>query len=804
MRPLSKLFILVLPSLNLVSELASGLRAIKIRCNPLNSNYYAYKNLENKKLLGHSKDVTGSSISPPLKVDRSELLTQIRRDEGTLTRRWGEFIQETAPLVTKVAGLWASNRLRRDDASLAKEVRKTLTNLGPTFVKFGQILSVREDVLGPVWSQELAKLQDSVEVFGGLEAFDMAMAAASDEEEKLIGSRLVEFGPNPVAVASIAQVHRGKWRQDENDEFLHDVAIKILRPNVVDQVATDLCVLLRAGDLLQEWAPRILPASRIDWRSLLTGFSEGLWEECDLLGEAERQVRFSKNMESVPNVFVPRVYASNPNMMVSEWVDGTPLRAIPSMDRRLIEAQSLMRDAYCQSMYIDGYFHADCHGGNLLWTEGEDGGKLCILDCGLMVDIESSAAEGLLRLSLHLAARDWTSVVQDFIALGFLPNDLSPNLLIEARGIFQRIIGPYLNVGGGVRAASAYSVSSLLDDLSSATVKLPISLPPSMVFLGRAVVQLEGLALRANPDYRLVDDILPVAARIALRSVPKNKLDAGNLEEERQSLLYDLLYESAADSPSNFRGTNENSADMQFSVEKLRFLLTTASRGDVSSTDLEASSSLGLPSTNHSLEDIVNELFRADAARELVAFETFNILDAIGRDALWRGADSLMEVVSNAPSLPFFPTLDSLPNFLSLPFPKKQNFETLAPRLCESEKLILLRLPKIIDDLDDTSDLGLKSTWTEKMVASLSPGVLPGDLKDSALAKLIVIPVVRRTVQEVADLALIRSDPNARATVDAILKESQGRIRVRLESYGLSKELSHKIASLLLRTPWKK
>ena len=97
----------------------------------------------------------------------------------------------------------------------------------------------------------------------------MAMAAASDEEEKLIGSRLVEFDPNPVAVASIAQVHRGKWRQDENDQFLHDVAIKILRPKVVDQVATDLCVLLRAGDLLQEWAPRIVPASCIDWRLLL-------------------------------------------------------------------------------------------------------------------------------------------------------------------------------------------------------------------------------------------------------------------------------------------------------------------------------------------------------------------------------------------------------------------------------------------------------------------------------------------------------------------------------------------------------
>ena len=174
-----------------------------------------------------------------------------------------------------------------------------------------------------------------------------------------------------------------------------------------------------------------------------------------------------------------------------------------------------MRDAYCKSMYVDAFFHADGHGGNLLWVGNRTDGGLCILDCGLMVNIDPSAAEGSLRLSLHLASRNWTSVVDNVIALRFFSDDLSPQLNAEACGIAQHIIGPYLDVGGG--AALAYKISTLFDDVSAATLKLPTSLPPDMILLARAVIQLEGLALRAYPDYRLVDDILPVTARIAIR-----------------------------------------------------------------------------------------------------------------------------------------------------------------------------------------------------------------------------------------------------------------------------------------------
>ena len=422
-----------------------------------------------------------SSLPPAF--DRAAFEAYLQRRPGLLASRWATFVRETTPLQAEVARLWASGRLRRDDSSLSIACRSTLTRLGPTFVKLGQILSVREDVLGPVWATEMAKLQDGVEPFDG----DEALGAVAEGFGQPLSSLFESLEREPVAAASLAQVHRGLWRVDGGEAV--PVAVKVLRPGVAELVAADLCVLLRAGEVLQQWAPRLLPASRIEWSELLSGLAAGLWEETDLSAEAQRQRRFGENMRRVEGgrVFVPAVLASTRGVMVSEWVEGVPLRALPPRSAALQAAQARMRDAYCQMMFVDGLFHADCHGGNLLWVAGEAGGegRLCILDCGLMVQITAAEAEGLLRLSLHLAAREWASVVEDAVALGFLPASLSDTQRATARGVARRLLNPYLEVGGGARAASSYQLPALLQDLSTASTSLPTSLPPSMVLLGR-------------------------------------------------------------------------------------------------------------------------------------------------------------------------------------------------------------------------------------------------------------------------------------------------------------------------------
>lgn len=741
--------------------------------------------------------------------------------------RWKEFVRTSAPLVSEIARLWAVGKLRRDDKALAVACRETLTNLGPTFIKLGQILSVREDVLGVVWSTELAKLQDSVVPFDGQEALRQAREAFGPD-----AARFASLDEEPVAAASLAQVHRGRWRLSSNNnnnmtEHSHspvivDVAVKVLRPGVANQVAADLCVLLRAGDLFADWAPRVLPESRVDWRRLLEGLAGGLWEECNLKGEAERQEAFGNNMRSVPRVFVPKVIASTQNVMVSEWVTGIPLRAIPPMDSRLKKAQALMRDAYCQSMFIDAFFHADCHGGNILWVPaapvvpnnntarnydsksndngaGDGDDRLCILDCGLMVAIEPAASEGLLRLSLHLAARDWTRVVNDAIDLKFLPKDLSDTDFNQARGIARRILGPYLDVGGGARAASAYSASALLNDVSSAARDLPFSLPPDMVLLGRAVIQLEGLALRAYPNYRLVEDILPVAVRIALRTttpISRTREDGRNavLGGARESFLYDLLYDNYDDGNDDdddannpiYRGTAaeiEGAPSSSFAPRKLRSLLATA-RGGSGSTSFPASSISGTSSMP--LEELIDELLQASAVRDIIARETVNIVDAMGRDALWKGVDTLME------ALPSFPKLLNPLNLPVLPL-SRRTFESLAPRLSEEEQLVLLRLPKLLGELA-TAESNVGDSFAR-------PGgrELVGWLGDDMAS---AIPGINKGLRKVVERALVEKDPNARETVDAVAQNLRKLLEGRLEEVRVPGDLARRIANAAFQTPW--
>ena len=447
----------------------------------------------------------------PPRFDQRSFEAFAAQRPGVLANRWGEFVQQTGPLQLEAARLFALGKLRRDDVAYARATREALARLGPTFIKLGQIISVREDVLGPVWASELAELQDGLDPVPS----QAALAAISASFGGTDAFESIE--PEPVACASIAQVHRAVWRDDTGAS--RDVAVKVLRPGVVELVAIDLCVLLRASELFATWAPRVLPTSEIDWPALLVGLASALWEELDLRGEAERQTRFRANMARVPGAYVPEVLGSRREVMVSEWIEGTPLRAV-SATPVLRAAQRIMRDAYCQAMFVDAFFHADCHGGNLLWMaeqgaedgaarKAEDGaedgtapdgacGRLCILDCGLMVELAPSDADGLLRLSLHLAGRQWPSVIDDATQLGFLPSSITPSQRARAQGLARRLVGPYLDVGGGAAAASAYSASALLRDLSAASTDLPTALPPQMVLLGRAVLQLECVTNASN------------------------------------------------------------------------------------------------------------------------------------------------------------------------------------------------------------------------------------------------------------------------------------------------------------------
>lgn len=381
-----------------------------------------------------------------------------------------------------------------------------------------------------------------------------------------------------------------------------------------------------------------------------------------------------------------------------------------------------------------------------------------------MVEIAPSDADGLLRLSLHLAARQWPSVIDDSIQLGFLPSTITPSQRASAQGIARRLVGPYLNVGGGAAAASAYSASTLLRDISAASTDLPTSLPPSMVLLGRAVIQLEGLALRADPEYSLVDDILPVAARIALSE--------GDTNDGAGSLLVELLYDAA-----------EGGA--RFSPERLQRLLTTASSASAATAD---------ESTPTSLLDV---LLSAEGARDIVAREAAGALDALARDALWKAAARLSEPLRlPLPRLPLprlpLPRLPLPPLPLPPPAAAAALVERLAPRLSPEEELLLVRLPTALAGVIAPTDGDGGETDAKNV------GAVPAALSDFAAARVASEPEVRSALAEVARRAVVAADPSARATVDSVA----GVLRERLRGSLKAVELPETLADAMVRTPF--
>ena len=305
------------------------------------------------------------------------------------------------------------------------------------------------------------------------------------------------------------------------------------------------------------------------------------------------------------------------------------------------------------------------------------------------------------------------------------------------------------------------------------------------------MIQLEGLALRAYPDYRLVDDILPTATRLVLSSRPPGHAPT--------SLLYELLYEGGAPQQGG-----------AFAPEKLRSLLATAAAprpGDAGGVG-GAGGGGGGGAAGGAVEDLWGELLRAEGARELVADEAASVLDALARDLLWRAADAAAEATLTPPLPPLpLPLPLPLPRLRLLPPlpPLRARAEALAPRLSAEERLVLARLPEALAQIaprsrpESTQVAGADGAADgETGRAAVPRGGVTGNV---AAARVAAVPGVRDGARRLLEEALVRQDPQARATVERVVSGLRSRLRTRLGAAGADGAAAEAVAALL-RVPW--
>ncbi|WP_186583742.1 AarF/ABC1/UbiB kinase family protein [Synechococcus sp. MEDNS5] len=390
----------------------------------------------------------------------------------------------------KVLGLLSDQKRAR---ARAKEFANLLVDLGPAFIKAGQALSTRPDIVPPVLLEELAQLQDQ------LPGFDSALAMACIEED--LGAPVDDIYESlerePISAASLGQVHRGVLKNGQR------VAVKVQRPGLREQITLDLYIVRN----IAAWLNTNIGLIRSDLVALIDELGRRVFEEMDYLNEASNAERFSELHRHNPRIAVPLIFkeATSRRVLTMEWIDGVKLTNLEAVRKLGIDPDDMVEvgvSCSLQQLLEHGFFHADPHPGNLLALED---GRLCYLDFGMMSEVTRESRTGLIQAVVHLVNRNFGKLSKDFVSLGFLAEDVNLEPIVPA---FESVFSQALEAG-----VSRMDFKAVTDDLSGVMYKFPFRVPPYYALIIRSLVTLEGIALSVDSDFKILGAAYPYFAR---------------------------------------------------------------------------------------------------------------------------------------------------------------------------------------------------------------------------------------------------------------------------------------------------
>ncbi|MBE9005338.1 AarF/ABC1/UbiB kinase family protein [Fortiea sp. LEGE XX443] len=386
------------------------------------------------------------------------------------------------------------NQVEQNRGKRATQLRQLLTRLGPTFIKVGQALSTRPDLIRKDFLEELVKLQDQ------LPPFDNAIAYALIEKELgcAVTDAYSELSPNPVAAASLGQVYRGRLLSGE------EVAVKVQRPNLRPTLSLDLYLMRWAAGWLAPWLPLNLGH---DLTLIVDEFGTKLFEEIDYINEGRNAEKFATNFRNDPQVKVPAIYwrYTNTRVLTLEWINGFKLTDTKNIRAAGLDPEAVIQigvTSGLQQLLEHGFFHADPHPGNLFAMPD---GRMAYIDFGMMDQLEETTKETLVDALVHLVNKDYLDLATDFVNLGFLTPDTNICPIVPAlEAVLGNAIGK--NVGD-------FNFKTITDEFSELMYEYPFRVPAKFALIIRSLVTQEGIALTLNPDFKIVEVGYPYIAR---------------------------------------------------------------------------------------------------------------------------------------------------------------------------------------------------------------------------------------------------------------------------------------------------
>ncbi|YAI81357.1 MAG: ABC1 kinase family protein [cyanobacterium endosymbiont of Rhopalodia sterrenbergii] len=374
-------------------------------------------------------------------------------------------------------------------------IRENLLNLGPTFIKIGQLFSTRADLFSAEYVAELSKLQDEVPAF----AYEQVTASIERDFRKPLSKLFHTFAPIPIAAASLGQVHKAQLHSGE------EVVVKVQRPGLKQLFTIDLAILKRISHYLHNH-PRWSKGR--DWIGIYEECCRILWLETDYLNEGQNADTFRRNFRNEDWVKVPRIYwrYTSPRVLTLEYMPGIKISNYKELEAAGLDRRILARlgaKAYLYQLLNSGFFHADPHPGNIAVSTD---GSLIFYDFGMMGRINANVREKLMDTLFGIAQKDAAQVVSSLVALDTLSptDDMGP-----VRRSIQFILDNFMD-----KPFEEQSISQISDDLYELFYNQPFRFPATFTFVIRAFLTIEGIGKGLDPDFNFMEVAQPFAMKL--------------------------------------------------------------------------------------------------------------------------------------------------------------------------------------------------------------------------------------------------------------------------------------------------
>ena len=386
------------------------------------------------------------------------------------------------------------DQVEENQGKRATQLRTLLTNLGPTFIKVGQALSTRPDLIRKDFLAELVKLQDQLPAFDS----DLAYQIIETDLQRPISKIFRELSPQPVAAASLGQVYKGRLLTGE------EVAVKVQRPNLRPLLTKDLYLMRWVASWLAPWLPLNLGH---DLTLIVDEFGTKLFEEIDYINEGRNAEKFAHNFRNDPQVKVPSIYwnyTSN-HVLTLEWINGFKLTDTHNIQSVGLDPEAIIQVGVTtglQQLLEHGFFHADPHPGNLFAMSD---GRMAYIDFGMMDQLEETTKESLVDALVHLVNKDYADLAVDFVKLGFLTANTNIAPIVPA---LEAVLGNAIG-----KNVQDFNFKTITDEFSELMYEYPFRVPAKFALIIRSLVTQEGIALSLNPNFKIVEVGYPYIAR---------------------------------------------------------------------------------------------------------------------------------------------------------------------------------------------------------------------------------------------------------------------------------------------------